>query len=184
MPLGITAFDLSPAEKHAVIGQIRSLVLGAGALIARAKKHRNPSPHDFIEALDLVNRALVLATDEDACDPSLAPLATCFLYKGHIHLALGNFQEAHAAYTEAASSSERRRFTDTETSRDEARRLLNNWDDTMKSAQRDSGYESEAGGPGERFVHTAGHGIVLSGTIRPGPGKRPVFKTVPKDHDK
>ncbi|KAK5633578.1 hypothetical protein RRF57_009292 [Xylaria bambusicola] len=182
MTLGITAFDLTPAEKHAAIGQIRSLALGAGALVARAKKQPTPSPHDYTEALDLVDRALILATDADACDASLAPLATCYLYKGHIHLALNDFEEARAAYLQAASS-ETRRFTDTETSRDEAKRLLDNWDETIKTAQRDSGYESEDEQPGERFVHTMGNGIMLPGTVRPGPVKRPVFKTAPKDHD-
>ena len=186
MAFQTTAFDLTPAEKHAIIGQIRALTLSAGALIARAKKSATPSSHDYTEALDMINRALFLATDSDACDPSHPmPLATCYLYKGHIHLALGNIAKARAAYKKAASS-HTRRFTDSETSRDEAKRLLECLDDTVKTAQAQRGMnanlacESDTkdqvdGKPGKKATQVGPDGITLPVTLRPGPAKKPVF---------
>ncbi|KAI1419771.1 hypothetical protein F5Y12DRAFT_193927 [Xylaria sp. FL1777] len=183
MSFQIKAFDLTPSEKHGVLSQIKSLVLGAGALIARAKKQPMPSPHDYSEALDLINRALHLATDPDACDPLLAPLATCYLYKGHILLALNHVEEAREAYEKAAAS-RTRQFTDAgASSRDEARRLLEQWDDTLSAAPRESPFvPADQGGfvdgtPGEMFMTVGQDRIALPVICRPGPARRPSVKT-------
>ncbi|TGJ88505.1 hypothetical protein E0Z10_g257 [Xylaria hypoxylon] len=134
MAFETTAFDLTAEEKHATLGEIRCLVLGTGALIARAKKYK--SPHDYAEALSSINRALTLATDADACDPSLAPLATCYLYKGHILLGLKLEKDAHEAYAKAAAT-ETREFTDATAPRDEAKRILRYWDRTKVSKRNE-----------------------------------------------
>ncbi|KAI1360139.1 hypothetical protein F5Y08DRAFT_343983 [Xylaria arbuscula] len=154
MAFQTTAFDLTPAEKHALIGQIRALTLSAGQEISNAVTARlQRSPRH-----------------------------------SHIHLALGNIEKAYSAYQKAASS-QTRRFTDSDTSRDEAKRLLKNWDDTVKTAQaqaRSAKRESEDddegrvdGKPGERSTYVGPDGIALPVTLRPGPAMKPHFEEGP-----
>ncbi|KAI0418348.1 hypothetical protein F5X98DRAFT_386242 [Xylaria grammica] len=168
------AFDLTDEEKHETLGEIRSYVLGTGALIARAR--RTDCPHLYSEALALINKAIMLATDPDACDPSLAPLATCYLYKGHILLALRYEEDAYDAYEKAANT-ETREFTDTATSQEQARRILE-----QRSARRRNGEQQEKGADdlryvlplpgkgteGETVVVCSTDGIALPITLRPG----------------
>ncbi|KAI0968722.1 hypothetical protein F4678DRAFT_196604 [Xylaria arbuscula] len=183
------AFNLTPAEKHVALGQIRSLVLGAGALLARANNSLVPSSHDYGEALNMINKALFMATDPDACDPSLAPLATCYLYKGHILLALDHVDDARAAYEKAAASESRSPagFAEAGTSsRDEAQRLLDEWEDTLDDAMTLQGKVSVlsnqrgfvAGMPGDVATELGPDGIRLQVISRPGPAKRPRVRRV------
>ncbi|KAI0531749.1 hypothetical protein GGR58DRAFT_216399 [Xylaria digitata] len=170
------AFDLTSDEKHAVLGEIRALVLGTGALIAQANKYK--SAHNYAEALSTINRALMLATDPDACDPSLAPLATCYLYKGHILLAMQYDKEAYEAYEKAAVT-ETWNFTDAATSREVAKGLLAQWDKTKAAREK---IENPAMRPeDEEFILPisfasigsvwlmGADGIPLPVTVRPGP---------------
>ncbi|KAF2971347.1 hypothetical protein GQX73_g2206 [Xylaria multiplex] len=178
MAFEIKAFDLTAEEKHAVLGEIRALVLATGALIARANKYK--SAHDYAEALSMVNRALMLATDPDACDPSLAPLATSYLYKGHILLAMKYDKEAYEAYEKAAAT-ETWNFTDAATSREVAKGLLAQWDKTKAAREK---IESPAMRPeDEEFILPisfssigsvwlmGADGIPLPVTVRPGPAR-------------
>ncbi|KAI1313226.1 hypothetical protein F5Y03DRAFT_390243 [Xylaria venustula] len=183
------AFDLTTAEKHVALGQIRSLVLGAGALLARANNSLVPSSHDYGEALSMINKALFMATDPDACDPLLAPLATCYLYKGHILLALCHVDDARAAYEKAAASESLNITGFAEagiSSRDEAQRLLNEWDDTLEDAMTLQSKVSVlsnmrgfvAGMPGDVTTELGPDGIRLQVISRPGPAKRPHLRRV------
>ncbi|KAI0423685.1 hypothetical protein F5Y09DRAFT_354995 [Xylaria sp. FL1042] len=181
MAFQFKAFDLTVSEKYSVLRQIRSLVSGAGALIARAKASPVPSPHDYSEALNQINKAISIATDQDACDPLLAPLATCYLYKGHILLALNCLQEAREAYKKAAATKTRDfiGFTDAgATSQDEAKYLLGQWDDITKSVMPLREYSTSSrqsglvdGTPGEVFTDIGPDGIAMPVTRRPGPVK-------------
>ncbi|KAI1355858.1 hypothetical protein F5Y01DRAFT_324936 [Xylaria sp. FL0043] len=182
MALHFKAFDLTVCEKFAALRQVRSLVLGAGALIARANAAPEPSPHDYTEALTQINKALFIATDPDACDPLLAPLATCYLYKGHILLALNCIEEARAAYRKAATSKTSNfvGLRDAGTnSQDEAKRLLRRLDQSGIAASRKkssaSAYRSGLvdGRPGALFMDIGPDGIELPITLRPGPAKCP-----------
>ncbi|KAI1271809.1 hypothetical protein F5Y07DRAFT_403977 [Xylaria sp. FL0933] len=182
MALHFKAFDLTVCEKFAALRQVRSLVLGAGALIARANAAPEPSPHDYSEALTQINKALFIATDPDACDPLLAPLATCYLYKGHILLALNCIEEARAAYKKAAAS-KTSNFAGLKgagtNSQDEAKRLLRKLDQSGTTASRKGSSASTFrdgvvdGGSGVQFLDIGPDGIELPIILRPGPAKRP-----------
>ncbi len=185
MALETKAFDLTAEEKHAALGHIRALVLAAGALLARAKKSPAPSPHDYSDALHLLNRALFMATDADACDASLAPLATCHLYKGDILLALNRVAEAREAYEAAATAQTTPPPLFTETgaaSRDEATCRLAKWDETLRAAPWEKlSVPAEHGclvdgTPGEIYAEAGPDGTVLLATRRPGPAKSPRAK--------
>ncbi|KAI0805653.1 hypothetical protein GGR55DRAFT_697770 [Xylaria sp. FL0064] len=182
MAFQFKAFDLTVCEKFATLRQVRSLVLGAGALIARAKACPEPEPHDYSEALTQINKALFLATDPDACDPLLAPLATCYLYKGHILLALNQVEDARAAYKKAAASKTSNfvGLTDAGTnSQDEAKRLLEKLSRSgialgkKSSASKASQSGRVDGRPGVQFMDIGPDDIELPVTLRPGPAKRP-----------
>ncbi|KAI0183601.1 hypothetical protein EV127DRAFT_413958 [Xylaria flabelliformis] len=101
-PFETKAFDLTPDEKHETLGDVKSLLLIAGSRIQKAKT-LGASRTDWHETLDLVNRALIMAEDPDACDPSLTPLVSCYLYAGHCLLALGEESRAYVAYEKAAT---------------------------------------------------------------------------------
>ncbi|KAI1751600.1 hypothetical protein F4782DRAFT_531375 [Xylaria castorea] len=101
-PSEFKAFNLTPEEKHASLVEIKTLLLLAGSRIQRAQSF-GASAADWQETLDLVNKALIIAKDPDACDTSLAPLVSCYLYKGHILMALGEETKAYAAYSKAAT---------------------------------------------------------------------------------
>ncbi|KAI3316953.1 hypothetical protein HD806DRAFT_551235 [Xylariaceae sp. AK1471] len=125
-----TVFDLTPSERHSILSDIKHLLLRTASLLARAQQHSSSSSssspsslHDYAEALSLINSALALATDPDACDSSLAPLATCNLYKGHVLLGLKRYAEAYDAYTLAATA-HTRALVDAPVARDAARGML------------------------------------------------------------
>ncbi|KAI1165175.1 hypothetical protein F5B18DRAFT_204462 [Nemania serpens] len=121
MSFSTNAFDLTPEDQHVMLGKIKSLLLLTSAAIAQAKL--NCSWDDYTEAHRYLEEALVYATDPNACHPTLAPLATCYLYKGHIHLGLGQYVAAFEAYEKAAAS-ETHALTDIPAARDAARQML------------------------------------------------------------
>ncbi|KAI8944420.1 hypothetical protein F4801DRAFT_599831 [Xylaria longipes] len=177
------AFDLTSGEKHESLGEIKSLLLLAGSRIQRAKTF-GASQADWHDILRLVNQALVIAKDPDACDTSLAPLVSCYLYKGHILLALGQEQKAYDAYEKAATG-EAHALTDFPAVQQAARLLLelrNRPRDTGSTAPRNPPQNSSnpRGGnggsaverPDSLFLPSGIDEIPLLVTIRPGPGRR------------
>ncbi|KAI1435948.1 hypothetical protein GGR50DRAFT_272405 [Xylaria sp. CBS 124048] len=132
------AFDLTLGEKHEILGEIKAILLQMSALIARAENLC--SEDDYMAALSQIDHALILSSDRDACDPSLAPLATCHLYRGQILLRLGRRQEACESFNLAVSS-ETRALTDAPAVRDAAKRILEvekRRDSESRSAHRPS----------------------------------------------
>ncbi|KAI0869438.1 hypothetical protein GGS24DRAFT_512083 [Hypoxylon argillaceum] len=109
MPLTTDTFALTPTERHIILSETKSTLLLASSLLTRAQQ--TGSRHDYADAHDLVQEALVLLSDPDACDPALAPLATAYLYLGHAHAGLGRYGEAYEAYRRAARA-EPRSLTD------------------------------------------------------------------------
>ncbi|KAI0465946.1 hypothetical protein F4859DRAFT_527667 [Xylaria cf. heliscus] len=96
------AFDLTPNEKDVMLGKVKTLLLLVGSRIQHARES-GASTQDWHDTLDLVNKALLIAKDEDACDQSLTPLLLCYLYKGHSLLALGEEEKAYEEYRKAAT---------------------------------------------------------------------------------
>ncbi|KAI0449433.1 hypothetical protein F5B21DRAFT_494338 [Xylaria acuta] len=175
----IKAFDLTPGEKHESLGEIKALLLLAGSRIQRAKTF-GASQADWVDMLDLVNRALILAKDPDACDSSLAPLVSCYLYKGHILLELGEEKKAYAAYKKAATG-KAHALTDFPAVQ-QAARLLLEFRDKPKEMENtaaqspnpnprgNSGYAGER--PDSLFLPSGIDEIPLLVTVRPGPQRR------------
>ncbi|KAI2633953.1 hypothetical protein GGS21DRAFT_120494 [Xylaria nigripes] len=98
-----SAFDLTAGERRAVLGEIKAVLLQTGARITRAGKSEN-SDDEYHDALVQIDDVLALASDPDACDPALAPLATCHYYRGQILFALDRQEEAYHEFNLAASS--------------------------------------------------------------------------------
>ncbi|KAI1199177.1 hypothetical protein F5X97DRAFT_297025 [Nemania serpens] len=121
MSFSTKAFDLTAEDQHVMLGEIKSLLLLANAAILKAKQ--SGSWDDYDEAHRHLEEAFLYATDPNACDPSLAPLATCYLYKGHIHLGLGQCAAAYEAYEEAAAS-EAHALTDVPAARDAVKKAM------------------------------------------------------------
>ncbi|KAJ2990181.1 hypothetical protein NUW58_g3086 [Xylaria curta] len=173
MAFETTAFDLSSEEKHAILGEIKSSIFRIGALLARENKVL--SVHDLEEALQRADEAFIWATDSDACDPSLAPLATIFLYRGHILLGLGQQEEAYKEYKKSATS-KINALTDVPSARDAARRLVelrNQGENGPATAQEAFHYFMSCDFTGtlrSTARHEGGKGRV---TVKPGPGKKP-----------
>ncbi|KAI1128648.1 hypothetical protein F5Y10DRAFT_173207 [Nemania abortiva] len=115
------AFSLTETEKHVVLGDVKTLILQTGAMITRAQQ--SESRHDFDEAYGRLKEAIQLASDPDACDVALAPLATCYLYEGHILIGLGRYKDAYRAYEKAARA-DTHSLTDVPAVKDAARRML------------------------------------------------------------
>ncbi|KAI0115561.1 hypothetical protein GGR51DRAFT_576613 [Nemania sp. FL0031] len=171
------AFALTDEEKHSILCDIKSLLLRTGSIIERAQQSR--LKHDYDEAQSLLNQALLLATDPDACDASQAPLTTCYLYQGHIFIGLGRIAEAFASYTKAANT-ETRSPTDIPAAGDAARRLLalrgraevaaRAMREANEEADRRAQAQSTAGG--ERVMMSGNNGTRLPVTIHRGPERR------------
>lgn len=116
------AFDLTPEDQHVMLGRIQSLLLRTNAAILQAKQ-KQTDDYYYHEAHRHLEEALVLATDANACDHTRAPLATCYLYKGHVHLGLGQYAAAHEAYSRAAAC-EPRALSDIPAAQDAARKAV------------------------------------------------------------
>ncbi|KAI0143175.1 hypothetical protein GGR57DRAFT_508245 [Xylariaceae sp. FL1272] len=179
-------FDLSKEEKHETLLKINTLLQRTMLLIQCARDHR--SKHDFAEALALVTEALTLANDPDACDPELAPLSTCNLYKGHILLALNNYSDAYDAYT-AAATARTSALTETPAAKQAAKRALRLRDKVEEAKRKPSvhtrGSSYSIGGrtiemqwDGKLGKFTLPHymaDVALPVTVRPGPVRRRPF---------
>ncbi|GAP91400.1 hypothetical protein SAMD00023353_6300440 [Rosellinia necatrix] len=173
-----SAFDLTPEEKHVATGEIKSLLVRATAVLARAKAHR--STPDFAEALALADEALRIALDPDACDQSAAPLATCHLYRGHALRGLRRYAGAREAY-EAAAAAEPRTLTDGPAVAEAAvRQLQVQGREDMPEAPGPRGTSSSnSGNRGgldlrglSRFDTEAGGDAYRPTVTRPGPARR------------
>jgi hypothetical protein len=196
------AFDLDPQERHAILSEIKSLLLRTASLLAHAQQHhhhhhpnhsqKSKAPHDYAEALSVIDDALTLATDPDACDASLAPLATCHLYKGHVLLGLGRCAEAYDAYTLAAAAPPRA-LVDAPVARDAARRILALRGGGEKTGspggRRGAGVRGDEHGDGGRVGKKLGLAVLLADmalpvTLRPGPVRRRPWVVVREGREK
>ncbi|KAI0407429.1 hypothetical protein F4802DRAFT_21506 [Xylaria palmicola] len=121
MSFYFSAFNLTPEEKHTSLAEIKTALLQTSGLLQQAR--REPSPHVYAEAYAEVSQALRLAEDSDACDTSVAPLATCYFYKGEALTGLGLLAEACEAYEKAAVI-EPRAWTDIPAARDAVGKLV------------------------------------------------------------
>ncbi|KAI8625520.1 hypothetical protein F5Y19DRAFT_479436 [Xylariaceae sp. FL1651] len=191
MAFQTTAFDLSATEKHSILATVKSLLLRATSVHERARRQQHRSRHDHAEALRIIDHALALATDADACDAALAPLATCSLLKGHILLALGRRAEARDAYTVAATA-HTSAVTEAPAAQEAARRLLGMRDEAEETNGQSGADAPRSGvsapgswrriGLGGQLDHEDGLGELglsflladmrLPVAIRPGPAKK------------
>ncbi|KAI0546682.1 hypothetical protein F4679DRAFT_598488 [Xylaria curta] len=101
-PFETNAFDLTPEEKHENLVDVKTMLVIAGSRIQKAKDV-GASRNDWLKTLNLVNDALILAEDPDACDPTDAPVITCHLYAGDCLLALNKESRAYSEYEKAAT---------------------------------------------------------------------------------
>ncbi|KAI1115545.1 hypothetical protein F5Y14DRAFT_410264 [Nemania sp. NC0429] len=102
MSFSTKAFDLTPEDQQVMLGRVKELLLRTNTALIQAKDTREMDDYD--EANRHLEEALVLATDANACDPARAPLATCYLYKGNIHVGLGQYVAAREAFLQAAGA--------------------------------------------------------------------------------
>lgn len=123
-----------------------------------------------------------MAEDEDACDPALAPLVSCYLYKGHILLALGEEKRAYAAYEKAATG-ETHALTDFPAVQQAASALLElrnkpKQKETPPPPQNPPSSKPRGNGaltgarPDSLFLPSEIDEIPLLVTVRPGPARR------------
>ncbi|KAI1814519.1 hypothetical protein GGS20DRAFT_548094 [Poronia punctata] len=104
----ITAFNLKAEERRSVLDDITHQLAHAKTMLQQAEQHRqhkqpckcNEEEIDYEACLSLIDETLYLASDPDACNPSVAvaPLATCNLYRGHALVGLCRYVEAREAY--------------------------------------------------------------------------------------
>ncbi|KAI0445081.1 hypothetical protein F4803DRAFT_548492 [Xylaria telfairii] len=170
------AFDLTEEEKHVTLGKVKSLLLRTGLGIQRANTF-GASPAAWHELLDLVDKAILIAQDEDACDPALAPLVSCYLYKGHILLALGEEKRAYAAYEKAATG-EAHALTDFPAVQQAASALLELRNKPKRETPppqnppSSNPRASEGQRPDSLFLPSGIDEIPLLVTVRPGPARK------------
>lgn len=97
-----SGFDLSEDERSSVLEDISRLLSRARSILDRGLQRPDRDREArYEECLSLVDRALSTASDPDACDPSVAPLATCHLYRGHTLVMLCRYADAWDAYDAA-----------------------------------------------------------------------------------
>ncbi|KAI1646734.1 uncharacterized protein F4817DRAFT_122450 [Daldinia loculata] len=93
-------FGITTTEKVKNKDHVNSLLRDCRALLDNYRK--SPSEFDLDDALTAVQDALIIASDPDACESP--PVATCYLYKGHVLWIMKRYQEAQNAYRLASKT--------------------------------------------------------------------------------
>ncbi|KAI1660604.1 hypothetical protein F4813DRAFT_400747 [Daldinia decipiens] len=94
------SFGMTTTEKVKNKDHVNSLLQHCRALLHSYRN--NPSEFDLDDAFTVVQDALLIASDPDACESP--PLATCYLYKGHALWIMKRYQEAQDAYRLASKT--------------------------------------------------------------------------------
>ncbi|KAI1466693.1 uncharacterized protein F4812DRAFT_451650 [Daldinia caldariorum] len=93
--IGFSMSDKADNTEH-----VRSLLRTCRALLDKYRK--SPSEFDLDDAFFAVQDALIIASDPGVCE--YPPLATCYLYKGHVLWIMKKYQEAQNAYRRASKT--------------------------------------------------------------------------------
>ncbi|KAI1805959.1 hypothetical protein F4811DRAFT_195303 [Daldinia bambusicola] len=93
--IGFSMSDKADNTEH-----VRSLLRTCRALLDNYRK--SPSEFDLEDAFFAVQDALIIASDPGVCE--YPPLATCYLYKGHVLWVMKRYQEAQNAYRRASKT--------------------------------------------------------------------------------
>ncbi|KAI1481753.1 hypothetical protein K445DRAFT_308920 [Daldinia sp. EC12] len=95
LSIGFSMSDKAENTEH-----VRSLLRTCRALLDKYRK--SPSEFDLDDAFFAVQDALIIASDPGVCE--YPPLATCYLYKGHVLWIMKKHQEAQNAYRLASKT--------------------------------------------------------------------------------